>query len=414
MDKRYLSRIAIYILLAVFALALISVLCYHFYSSFNKEVETLSIVKRTAALTLDGECYILRNESTVDGVDGGNTGGICKYLVSDGTKVGGSQKIAEIVADSEENREKLARIEEISDEIETLEWASRIASGATVSAVETKLSELRARLCELSASGDAAKMAEISDELSATLIAAKIVRGELKNCAALISEKKDELSALKSSVSGKTVKSDRSGYFYSKTDGFEGLLSPSDIDSITLDDCVNAIDAVKNTAPQTDNVCGKLVTSFDWYALCVVDTNRAAGMSSGSQYTVDFGETTHKMTLLRTIRSESSEKTVLVFESNTYPSGFDFARIGSVSVVYDEVEGYDLPAEAVHVVDGVPGVYVLHGNVVEFRQIETVLGNEGGFFSKDGFEPNKGMTALSFYDLVIVKGKDLYVGKIVD
>lgn len=411
MDKRYLSRIAIYILLAVFALALILELCYHFYSSFNKEVETLSIVKRKAELKLDGEYFILRSESTVSI---GEESGICKYLVSDGTKVGGSQKIAEIALDSEENREKLLKIEELSDEIETLEWASRIASGATVSAVETKLSELRARLCSLSDSGDASEMSQISDELSATLIAAKIVRGELKNCDRLIAEQKDELSTLKNSIAGKSVKSDRSGYFYSKTDGFEGLLSPSDIDSITFDDCVNAIDAVKNTIPQTDDACGKLVTSFDWYALCVVDTNRSAGMSSGKAYTVDFGETTHKMTLLRVVRSESSEKTALIFESNTYPSGFDFARVGSVSVVYDEVEGYDLPAEAVHVVNGVPGVYVLHGNVVEFRQIETVLGDEGRFFSKDGFEPDKGMTALSFYDLVIVKGKDLYVGKIVD
>lgn len=411
MDKRYLSRIAIYILLAVFALALILELCYHFYSSFNKEVETLSIVKRKAELKLDGEYFILRSERTVSTDE---EGGICKYLVSDGTKVGGSQKIAEIALDSEENREKLLKIEELSDEIETLEWASRIASGATVSAVETKLSELRARLCSLSDSGDVSEMSQISDELSATLIAAKIVRGELKNCDRLIAEQKDELSTLKNSISGKSVKSDRSGYFYSKTDGFEGLLSPSDIDSITFDDCVNAIDAVKNNIPQTDNACGKLVTSFDWYALCVVDTNHSAGMSSGKAYTVDFGETTHKMTLLRVVRSESSEKTALIFESNTYPSGFDFARVGSVSVIYDEVEGYDLPAEAVHVVNGVPGVYVLHGNVVEFRQIETVLGDEGSFFSKDGFEPDKGMTALSFYDLVILKGKDLYVGKIVD
>lgn len=412
MDKRYLSKIAIYILLAIFALALIIELCYHFFSSVSEDVETVSAVKVTAKMSLQGECFVFRDETVIPG--GGN-GTLYKYLVSNGDKVSDGQKIAEIVDDSDENRQKLSEIEELENEIDCLEGALTLSSKASIVDVEKKISDLRATLCDLSASGDRAAMSGVSSELSVALAASKIIRGEIKNCREMISNLESQKSALERSVSGKAVKIDKSGSFYASVDGFEDLLSTETLDSLTLDDCTLVIESVRSGEPSSrPESVGKVVTSFDWYALCVVDNDRAAGFASGREYELDFGSLSHKMTLVRVIRSEDGDKMALLFESNKTPSGFDYPRLSSVSVVYGETDGYDLPSEAVRVVDGVSGVYVLHGNVVEFRQIKILFGDDGVFFSEDGFEPDKGFTALGRYDVVIVKGKDLYVGKIVD
>lgn len=412
MDKRYLSKIAIYILLAIFALALIIELCYHFFSSVSEDVETVPAVKVTAKLSLKGECFIFRDETIIPG---GGDGSICKYLVSNGDKVSDGQKIAEIVDNSDENRQKLAEIEKLKSEIACLEEALILSSETSIVDVEKKISDLRATLCDLSESGDKAAMSSVSSELSIALAASKIIRGELKNCRELISSLESQKSTLERSVSGKTVKVDKSGSFYASVDGFEDLLSTATLDSLTLGDCVSAIESVRSGAPASrPESVGKVVTSFDWYALCVVDNDRTSGFASGREYEIDFGTLSHKMTLVRVIRSEEGDKMALLFESNKMPSAFDYPRLSSVSVVYGETDGYDLPAEALRVVGGVSGVYVLHGNVVEFRQIKILFGDDGAFFSEDGFEPDKGHTALSRYDVVIVKGKDLYVGKIVD
>lgn len=412
MDKRYLSKIAIYILLAIFALALIIELCYHFFSSVSEDVETVPAVKVTAKLSLKGECFIFRDETIIPG---GSDGSICKYLVSNGDKVSDGQKIAEIVDDSDENRQKLSEIEELEGEIACLEGALNLSSKTSIVDVEKKISDLRATLCDLSASGDKVAMSSVSSELSVALAASKIIRGEFKNCRELISSLESQKSALERSVSGKAVKIDKSGSFYASVDGFEGLLSTATLDSFTLSDCVSAIESVRSglLSPQPESI-GKVVTSFDWYALCVVDDDRTAGFASGKEYEIDFGTLSHKMALVRVIRSEDGDKMALLFESNKMPSGFDYPKLSSVSVVYGETDGYDLPSEALRMVDGISGVYVLHGNVVEFRQIKVLFGDDGAFFSEDGFEPDKGLTALSRYDVVIVKGKDLYVGKIVD
>lgn len=412
MDKRYLSKIAIYILLAIFALALIIELCYHFFSSVSEDVETVSAEKTTAELSLRGECFIFRDETVIPG---DTDGSLCKYLVSNGDKVSDGQKIAEIVDDSDENRQKLSEIEELEGEIACLEGALTLSSKASIVDVEKKISYLRMTLCDLSESGDKVAMSNVSSELSVALAASKIIRGELKNCRELISNLESQKSTLERSVSGKAVKIDKSGSFYASVDGFEGLLSTATLDSLTLDDCISAVESVRSSTPSSrPEGVGKVVTSFDWYALCVVDNDRAAGFASGREYELNFGTVSHKMTLVRVIRSEDGDKMALLFESNKTPNTFDYPRLSSVSVVYGETDGYELPAEALRMVDGVSGVYVLHGNVVEFRQIKILFGNDGAFFSEDGFEPDKGYTALSRYDVVIVKGKDLYVGKIVD
>lgn len=129
-----------------------------------------------------------------------------------------------------------------------------------------------------------------------------------------------------------------------------------------------------------------------------------------------------------------------MFSSEIMPDGFDYTRMQPVSVNVKKYEGYKLPLSAVRLVDydgvTVEGVYILYGNTVRFRRIETILSQDGYVLcapqrteTEDSVfqfpiigetETEAPETAayetipfLELYDRVIVSAKELYDGKII-
>ena len=123
------------------------------------------------------------------------------------------------------------------------------------------------------------------------------------------------------------------------------------------------------------------------------------------------------------ITEESHEldtsKTYLLFSS------FDLARISglerhqSVRINLGSKTGYRIPAEALHTVGEDRGVYILVGNMIEFRRI-TIIGEGDGYYIvstyERDFEDNLGSEIPYLYinDLIVTSGKDLYDGKLLD
>ena len=64
--------------------------------------------------------------------------------------------------------------------------------------------------------------------------------------------------------------------------------------------------------------------------------------------------------------------------------------------------------------DGVTGVYVLKGSVVEFREVSPIAMSDGTILVDAEAESTGKYSALKYYDILVVRGKELYVGKIVE
>ena len=115
------------------------------------------------------------------------------------------------------------------------------------------------------------------------------------------------------------------------------------------------------------------------------------------------------------IAENDSEDVVLIFSSDTIPDNFEFLRRQTVEIVQNSYSGYRISADAVRMVDGTLGVYVQKGYSVCFRRIEP-LAELDGYYIVDA-SPSSGENEyepLALYDLVIVKGKRLYNGKVID
>ena len=81
-----------------------------------------------------------------------------------------------------------------------------------------------------------------------------------------------------------------------------------------------------------------------------------------------------------------------------------------MTVVKKEYSGLKIPKSALRVVDSKRGVYVLTGMQVKFVEVNIIYSADNYMLCEKQTDDEK---SLRLYDDVIVKGKNLYDGKIV-
>jgi hypothetical protein len=126
--------------------------------------------------------------------------------------------------------------------------------------------------------------------------------------------------------------------------------------------------------------------------------------------------------LIRQIDSAASNEVILIFETNFIPFDFDFSRKQTVQIVFNEITGIKVPEEALHVVtmeDGTAaeGVFVRHNNLIVFRELprHESLGKFNGYYLY--LEPSKrgeGGGTLQLYEEIIIEGRNLYDGRVIE
>lgn len=95
------------------------------------------------------------------------------------------------------------------------------------------------------------------------------------------------------------------------------------------------------------------------------------------------------------------------------PEDFSYLRVQSMEITIRVRKGLRVPAEAVRVIDGETGVYILRGGIVEFRRVSVLFERDGDCIVDAALTAGDGETPyLALYDEVITAGKDLYVGKV--
>ena len=85
-------------------------------------------------------------------------------------------------------------------------------------------------------------------------------------------------------------------------------------------------------------------------------------------------------------------------------------RSGPMTVVTKEYDGLRVPSSALRVVDSKRGVYVLTGMQVKFVDVNVLYKDDSYMICE---KQTSDESVLRLYDEVIVKGKNLYDGKIV-
>lgn len=415
--KKLLKNIVIYFFTAALSILVIWYIIYHLFNGFQTELETVPAILETKSNSMLLDAYIVRDEHVLYA---SNEGGV-NYLYDDGSKVGAGSVVAKIYS-GEGAREVADKILSIDKTINILENSS-VSDKATktdTNVIDSKINDLFFIIRDKIEDGDVEYALYRKDELLTYLNKRQVITQNVSG----FEEQIISLQSEREELSGKlinldeSITVDKSGYFYSNADGYENIFDFSGIDSMTLQQYYDAVDS--DPVDHSDSLAvGKLVNSPEWYVLTEINSEQLKKFTEGNVYPLTFpynSDVIIKMKLERIIRENNSESVVLVFKTNTMPDNFNYLRKQSVQIVEESYTGYKIPSNALRVIDGVKGVYILSGNTVKFKEVEVLVELNGYYIVKEQptyLEDENYNKKLGLYDVVIISGKNLYDGKIV-
>ena len=158
---------------------------------------------------------------------------------------------------------------------------------------------------------------------------------------------------------------------------------------------------------------GKLVTGYDWYIQALVPSDKVQNIKNGSTVEVALSDN-HNLVLKATVvtgaePSPEDEQTLLVLSCNVMNDDVARLRKTEIEIRTDTYEGIKVPNQALHIVDGKKGVYVLIASQVKFREAEVIYNTDDYALVKYDTETED---AIHLYDKIITQGKDLENGKV--
>ena len=408
------KRIFKYIGTAILSLLVIAYLVYHMFGGFKTSVETITVDEATQQETVMLDVYIMRAEQLLYA----STDGDVNYLYSDGEKVALNTAVADIYAENTSSSIR-SRIIEIDRKIALLENSNLSQTSLTsdTRSIDKKIWSIYYTVTGKVETGDVSYAMRKLDDFLVMLNQRKIIVRSVSDYNEQIKALRDEREELTSQLNDviDTVYSPASGYVYSAIDGYEDIFNSSKVDELTI----SGFHEMKNSDPVTDTSSsgryeiGKIVTDYTWYIACEVDISKLHYFETGSVYPVIFpynSDTTINMNLYRIVTNNDSDTIVLIFRTGIIPDNFNYLRLQTVNLVLTSHTGYKVPTSSVRIIDGKQGVYVLNGNTVKFRLIDPLFESNGYFIVSESSE--KGYLAAN--DAIIIKGKNLYDGKIIE
>ncbi len=414
------SVVNVVILLVIFAL--FTYLAVQFAQNFSSSVSTQRAQKVTDTefVYLDG--YVFRNESVISmAVDG-----VCDYFVEDGERVGVHQIYAAFYSMEGQSRDKISetqsKINDLSGRIERLNTGASVSGAVSGMAhVNQTLSTSYYSYVDSVLKGDFISADSHGELVLGALVNYSVITGRDGVAESITSSLKKEKQDLLDGIgaSGEPLVSEEGFYFFRDTDGYENVFNTAALEGLTPE---GLEDLVKNKAEKHGaEVIGRSVHSTNWYIALPADEATCLLFSLGFNYEITFageGNKTIPMTLENICIDEHGDG-YLLFSSRDLSAAGNFDRDQSVKIKMGTVSGYKVPTDALTAVNGERGVYILVGNVVNFRRV-MVIGEGHGYYVVATYEDAQSEESISstpylnINDLIITSGNDLYDGKLID
>lgn len=423
-DKKYLAKAAVYALSCAVAFGVIFYIGYHLVEEISPGLELVNAELKTATRTISADAYIMRNEEPL--YVGNVTTGSVVSAVHDGEKVGIYKKVADIYSEASPDVDN--RLAEIDEQISLLE-KNRAENRSVQSAagldsnIYDKVFEIR-KYCEKGEFSDALSM---KTQLIVEIKKRSILTGEVTDYGNQILKLEREKNSIRANLGAclSSVYAPKAGYFFSEYDGYGEAFSSDNVDSMSYDDFIDMTETAKNVS---GGLCiGAMVYDYRWYIACEMPKTDASYLMDINKCDVSFAYSgvTLTMDVYRVISQTPGTRAVVLFRCEKMPMNFDYTRMQPVTVSATEYTGYELPIEAVRVVSGFEGVFVLEEVTVEFRRINIIYEDNGVVICtgkpQSGDEITEAELAedevypwIELNDVVIVGGRDLYTGKIIE
>ena len=404
----------------VVIVALFLYLGIQFSSGFSLQVSTQRTQKITDASYARLNGYIFRSDEAVS-----SDADVIYYTVGDGEKVGVGQVYAEVFRSTglaqADIEHKQSALSDLSERISLIERG--LNDGYTVSdlgEVKESIQKNYYAYIDSVLGGNILHADSVGEELLSSLADyAAITGGEAtKNKLSALRSQRD---ALLGSINGsrETLTSNKSFNFFYSADGYENVFHSSKLEGLTRD----GLDALISSEPEsTQGVIRRITSTSKWYL--AVPINEASYETFkglvGSTLNVSFSDTdglSLDMLLEKAYADEEDpDSAYLLLSSYSLSHVASLDRHQEISILLNECTGYRIPENALHNVNGHDGVYILVGNVIEFRRV-TAIGRGNGYYIVNTYEvdlvedSSSEIPYLNINDMIVTSGNDLYDGK---
>ena len=393
------------IILCIIAIVFI---VHQIYSSTYKPITTVSAEYHTVIEGFPINATIIREEKIIES----NTKGALHFTLADGERASKNGIIANIYSDASTSV-TVNRIEQLESRIKDIEEMQSYndVEAADIKLVNNKVNNSLNELIRGIASGDFSSVEADSAELLTNISRRQMITGEETDFSARLDELKGELDKLRASLPQPigSIKTSESGYFVSTVDGYETVLSCDEIDSLTPER-LNSIK--KESVPQ--NAIGKIVSGYTWYIAANVNISDSLKYKLGDKLTLQttLKSTPHLNVKVEKINtSQEKNEAVIIFSCDQMNSELASMRQGSMTIINNTYSGLKLPAKAMRFKDEKAGVFVRSGMTIKFVEVNVVYKTDEYFICEQQVSND---SVLRLYDDVVVKGKNLYDGKIID
>lgn len=403
MFKNKFLRITAIVLLSMFLL-------HQVYSAIYTPINTQSAeyVSVTDGISFTG--MIIRNEILIDK----SKSGIMHLLVSDGERIAKNGTIAEIF-NSEKDSFAVTEIEKIKEQIsniKTIQSYNDIAA-VDINLLDTKITSVLGEILFEAGNGNYTKARKNQDELLTLMNRKEMVIGKATDFSKQLDSLENRKNILEGSLNEPIDKitAIESGFFVSSVDGYETVLNTDDLerytpeymDSVTLDDS------------QNDGKIGKIVSDYTWYIAASLTANQSLSYKKGDTVTVKTQLKSNpyiKVIVEQINLSSDRERAVILFSCQEMNAELATMRTGPMTVINGEYGGLKVPKSALRVSDNQTGVFVIYGMELKFVTVKVIYQTDDYVICEKA-DTNQN-TQLRLYDKVVVKGKNLYDGKIIN
>ena len=399
-------RTVLSLCIAVFTMSYVGVMVYRYNYTLYK-TETVFTYSMDDSYTT--QAAFIRSEVVIP-----HASGVLNYRAANGEMVLKGAVVADVFS-SDYDIERQKQIVSLEAEIANLKTAQNaIYSGInTVNAINAQAEE------QLTAITSAAAYGRLDDSLSHisgmtyNMNRKQIAIGREKSFLTRIEHLDAELLfLLKNSVAAQgAVIAPETGYFSSRTDGYEAAFSTQNIALLDDEEVARLISGRVDATGMTG--AGKIITTHNYYIAVSIEPDMTARFKEGTQLYLAFPADNTKDIRAVIVRSSPLENgNYLVYMRLSNINDYLLAqRTASVTIKFDIISGLRLPNSALRYAGSQAGAYVLYNGRIIFKPIDIIFEETGYVLCKPADSTDA--SPIRMYDQVITAGTDLYDGKVV-
>lgn len=415
------------ILLAVITLGVVAYFGIQALRYFADPLATTAAYTYQVDRSVSLSGYVVREELVLEDSDG-----LLRLQRTEGERVSAGGTVAVVYAD-QASLDRQTELDTLEARLEQLEFAQEAAEGAEVALkldnqIIQSILDLRGSL----AADRLDKAESYGDTLRSLVLKRDYTYSETEDLSAQITELKSQISTLRTQAASSTrrITAPEAGLYSAVVDGYEQVLTPEVLETLTPS-TLTAIQADESL--QTD--VGKLILGDNWYYAAVVSQADAQTLSEGRSMHLRFSKGVEQdlSVTVSHISEAENGRVVVVLKGNTYLPELTLLRQQSAEVILGSLEGIRVPREALRaekasvdengelVTTEQTGVYCLVGMEARFKPVEVLYSGDGFALVRSAYDTAAGdltssqeVARLRDGDQVIVTGRDLYDGKVLN